>query len=103
MLHSPLASRTGAAYANGDINRAFLVEVKSHLRDEAIGQLKTKLNRFRDFFPGHGDKQLYGLLAAVDWPPALKAQAIGEGLYVARIHDDVFDLEVEPDFQPRAF
>jgi hypothetical protein len=79
------------------------VEVKSHLRDEAIGQLKTKLNRFRDFFPGHGDKQLYGLLAAVDWPPALKAQAIGEGLYVARIHDDVFDLEVEPDFQPRAF
>jgi hypothetical protein len=39
----------------------------------------------------------------VDWPPALKAQAIGEGLYVARIHDDVFDLEVEQDFQPKAF
>jgi hypothetical protein len=34
----------------------------------------------------------YGILAAVDWPPAVKVQAITEGLYVARIHDDVFDL-----------
>ena len=91
------------AYANGDINAAFLVEVKSHPREEAITQLKITLSRFRDFFPEHRDKQLYGILAAVDWPPALKAQAIGEGLYVARIHDDVFDLEVEQDFQPKAF
>jgi hypothetical protein len=91
------------AYANGEVNRAFLVEVKSHPREEAITQLKTTLSRFRDFFPEHRDKQLYGILAAVDWPPALKAQAIGEGLYVARIHEDVFDLEVEQDFQPRVF
>jgi uncharacterized protein YjaG (DUF416 family) len=91
------------AYANGDINRAFLVEVKSHPREEAITQLKTTLSRFRDFFPEHRDKQLYGILAAVDWSDAVKAQAIAEGLYVARIHDDVFDLEVAPDFQPRAF
>jgi hypothetical protein len=84
------------AYANGDINRAFLVEVKSHPREEAITQLKTTLSRFRDFFPEHRDKQLYGILAAVDWSDAVKAQAIAEGLYVARIHDDVFDLEVAP-------
>ncbi|HEY9751861.1 MAG TPA: DUF3782 domain-containing protein [Coleofasciculaceae cyanobacterium] len=91
------------AYANGDINAAFLVEVKSHPREEAITQLKTTLNRFRDFFPEHRDKHLYGILAAVDWAYAVKAQAISEGLYVARIHDDVFDLEVDQDFQPRAF
>ncbi|MFM6128330.1 MAG: hypothetical protein ACKPBV_06225 [Sphaerospermopsis kisseleviana] len=91
------------AYVNGDINRAFLVEVKSHPWEEAISQLKTTLSRFRDFFPEHGDKQLYGILATVDWSEAVKAQAIAEGLYVARIHDDVFDLEVAPDFQPRAF
>jgi hypothetical protein len=90
-------------YANGDINRAFLVEVKSHPREEAITQLKTTLSRFRDFFPEHGDKQLYGILAAVDWSDAVKAQAMAEGLYVARIHDDVFDLEVDQDFQPRVF
>jgi hypothetical protein len=56
------------------------VEVKSHPRDEPIGQLKTKLNRFRDFFSGHGDKQLYGLLAAVDGFDAVMHQAIAEGL-----------------------
>jgi len=39
-----------------------------------------KLNRFRDFFSGHGDKQLYGLLAAVDWSDAVKLQAMAEGL-----------------------
>ncbi|MBU6230183.1 MAG: DUF3782 domain-containing protein, partial [Cyanobacteria bacterium REEB459] len=77
------------AYANGDINRAFLVEVKSHPREEAIAQLRTTLSRFREFFPEHRDKQLYGILAAVDWSEAVKAQAIAEGLYVARIHDDV--------------
>ena len=91
------------AYANGDINAAFLVEVKSHPREEAITQLKITLSQFRDFFPEHRDKQLYGILAAVDWSYPVKAQAIAEGLYVARIHDDVFDLEVEQDFQPRAF
>ena len=91
------------AYANGEVNAAFLVEVKSHPREEAITQLKTTLSRFRDFFPDQRGKQLYGILAAVDWPPAIKAQAIAEGLYVARIHDDVFDLEVGQDFQPRAF
>jgi len=91
------------AYANGDINRAFLVEVKSDPREEAITQIKTTLSRLRDFFAEHRDKQLYGILAAVDWSEAVKAQAIAEGLYVARIHDDVFDLEVALDFQPRAF
>jgi hypothetical protein len=39
----------------------------------------------------------------VDWSDAVKAQAMAEGLYVARIHDDVFDLEVDQDFQPRVF
>ena len=91
------------AYANGDINAAFVVEVKSHPRQEAIDQLKTILSQFRDFFPEHQGKQLYGILAAVDWSNTVKAQAMAAGLYVARIHDDVFDLEVDQDFQPRAF
>ena len=45
-----------------------------------MGQLKTKLNRFRDFFPGHGDKQFYGILAAVDGSDAVKLQAMAEDL-----------------------
>lgn len=42
------------AYANGEINTAYIVEVKSHVREEAIEQLKNTLERFRYFFPERG-------------------------------------------------
>lgn len=44
------------AYANSDVNEAYIVEVKSHARDEAIEQLRKILERFRRFFPEHKDK-----------------------------------------------
>ncbi|NJL47716.1 MAG: DUF3782 domain-containing protein [Leptolyngbyaceae cyanobacterium SM2_5_2] len=91
------------AYANGSTNAAYVVEVKSHPRQESITQLKALLERFRDFFPEHGDKALYGILAAVDLSEALRVQALREGLYVARIHDEVFELDVPEDFQPQVF
>jgi hypothetical protein len=91
------------AYANGPVNAAYIVEVKSHAREESIAQLKTLLHRFRDFFPEHHDKQLYGILAAVDLSTSLREKALQEGLYVARIHDKVFTLDTPENFQPRAF
>ena len=91
------------AYANGEINAAYLVEVKSHLREEAIGQLRTLLKQFRDFFPEHRDKRLFGILATVDSSAALRERALREGFYVARIHDSVFELDVPADFRPKAF
>ncbi len=91
------------AYANGSVNQAYIVEVKSHAREAAIPQLKTQLRRFREFFPEHRDKQVYGILAAVDMSEALRDQALREGLYVARIHDEVFELDTPDGFQPMAF
>ena len=91
------------AYANGPVNAAYIVEVKSHAREESIAQLKTLLHRFRDFFPEHRDKQLYGILAAVDLSASLREKALQEGLYVAHIHDKVFTLDIPENFQPRAF
>jgi len=91
------------AYANGPINKAFIVEVKSHAREESITQLKNQLQRFRDFFPEHGEKEIYGILAAVDLSDALREQALREGLYVARIHDEVFELDIPDNFQPVVF
>jgi len=91
------------AYANGEINAAYVVEVKSHLREEAIAQLRNLLESFREFFPEHRDKRLYGILAAVDCSEALRERALREGFYVARIHDNVFELNVPDDFQPKVF
>jgi hypothetical protein len=91
------------AYANSQINQVYLVEVKSHPREESIAQIKRLLSRFRDYFPEHKDKAVFGILAAVDISPELREQALREGLYVARIHDNVFEMDTPDDFQPKAY
>ena len=91
------------AYTNGDINRAIVVEVKSHAREESITQLVNLLSRFRHFFPEHQNKQVYGILAAVDMSAQLREKALQAGLYVARIQDEVFELDTPPSFNPRAW
>jgi len=91
------------AYANGSINQVFVVEVKSHPREESITQIKTLLERFRNYFPEHKEKTVFGLLAAVDISPILRERALREGLYVARIHDSVFEMDTPDDFKPKAY
>ncbi len=91
------------AYTNGELNIAYIVEVKSHAREESITQLKSILQRFRRFFPEHKDKKLYGILASVDLSPELREKILQEGFYVARIHDQVFELDIPDNFQPRPY
>lgn len=91
------------AYANSEVNEAYVVEVKSHAREEAIEQLHAILERFRRFFPEHKDKAVYGILAAVDLSPELKERILKAGFYVARIHDQVFELDVPANFKPKAY
>jgi hypothetical protein len=91
------------AYTNGELNTAYIVEVKSHAREESISQLKSILQRFRSFFPEHKDKKLYGILAAVHLSPELREKILQEGFYVARIHDQVFELDIPDNFQPRLY
>ena len=91
------------AYTNGNLNIAYIVEVKSHAREDSITQLKSILQRFRTFFPEHKDKQLYGILAAVDMSPELREKTLQAGFYVARIHDEVFELDTPENFQPQSY
>ena len=91
------------AYTNGELNTAYIVEVKSHAKEESITQLKSILQRFRRFFSEHKDKKLYGILAAVDLSPGLREKILQEGFYVARIHDQVFELDIPDNFQPQTY
>lgn len=91
------------SYANSAVNAAYVVEVKSHAREESIEQLRTILRRFRQFFPEHADKTVYGILAAVEISPSLRDKALKAGLYVARIHESVFELDVPAGFQAQAY
>ncbi|TRV19081.1 MAG: DUF3782 domain-containing protein [Microcystis wesenbergii Mw_MB_S_20031200_S109D] len=91
------------AYSNGELNTAYIVEVKSHAKEDSITQLKSILQRFRRFFPEQKDKKLYGILAAVDLSPELREKILQEGLYVARIHDQVFELDIPDNFPPQTY
>ena len=91
------------AYANGELNTAYIVEVKSHAREDSITQLKSILQRFRNFFPEHKNKRLYGILASVDLSNELREKILKEGLYVARIHDQVFELDIPNNFQAQSY
>ena len=91
------------AYTNGNLNTAYIVEVKSHAREDSITQLKSFLQRFRVFFPEHKNKQLHGILAAVDMSPELRQKTLQEGFYVARIHDQVFELDTPENFHPQGY
>jgi hypothetical protein len=91
------------AYANGDINEAYVVEVKSHLREEGILQLQKLMDDFNLLFPEHHNKKAYGILAAVDMSPELKQRVLDLGFYAAKIKDDVFSLDVPENFQAKAY
>jgi hypothetical protein len=91
------------AYSNGTTQKAMIVEVKSHLREEHIDRMLTLLSTAKQFLPEHTDKAFYGILAVVDSPAQLKTRAIEQGIYYAEIHDDTFELKVPDSFQARAF
>ncbi|MDP2902518.1 MAG: DUF3782 domain-containing protein [Methylovulum sp.] len=91
------------AYANSAINEVYVVEVKSHLREEAITQLNSLMANFKTLFPEHKDKKLYGIIAAVDMSEALKQRVLAAGFYMARIQDETFSLDVPDAFQAKCF
>ena len=91
------------AYSNTDVNKVFVVEVKSHLREEGLEQILQVLRVFFDFFPEHKDKTLHGILATVDAPENLLRKVREAGIYTAQIRDDNFLLTVPKSFKPTPF
>ena len=91
----------GHAGAAGD--EVYLAEIKSQLREDGIHQILEHLRRFPQAFPEHRGKRVFGILAAVTIPDHLRLQALKQGLYLATIKDDVFELSTPEDFVPRAF
>ncbi len=66
-------------------------------------QILKHLRSFAEFFPTYRGKTLYGMLVAVDVPEELEKRVLKQGIYLAKIHDDVFDLVLPEGFEPRGF
>ena len=91
------------AYNNGKSNVAYIVEIKSHLREDDLQQMFDILRRFPEFFVEHADKQLYGILAAVNIPNSMRTRVLKSGIYLANIHDDSFKLQLPDNFKAKNF
>lgn len=88
---------------NGDVNAAVIVEVKSHLKKRDIQQILKTIERFRRLHPEHANKKLYGIIACVSGSKEQREEAQQAGLFVASIHDEVFELKTPAYFTPRDF
>ncbi|MCP4660876.1 MAG: DUF3782 domain-containing protein, partial [bacterium] len=91
------------AHAGDELDEVYLAEIKSTLRQDGIDQLLDHLRRFPRFLPEHRGKKLFGVLAALEIPDELRSKALKEGLYLATMREDVFEIVPPDDFAPRAF
>ena len=89
------------AWANGQVNLAIVVEVKSRVRREAIAQLEGQLDMLPQMLPELANKSRIGILAGVDWDAGVREQAQAAGLYTASIHDEIFALTTPEEFAPK--
>ena len=84
-------------------DEVYLAEIKSRLREDGIDQILEHLRRFPQAFPEHRGKKLFGILAAVTIPENVRVQALKQGLFLATVKDNVFELATPDDFVPRPF
>ena len=89
------------AWSEGEVNTVIVVEIKSRVWREAVGQTVRQVQTLFDLAPIHIGKTRVGILAGVDWDPGVAEEAWRAGLYTARIHDEIFDLTVPEGFSPR--
>ena len=90
-------------YENSTVNTAVVVEIKSHLRDDSVEQIERIMEDFPRFFPDHADKKLYGIIACVHAPDNIKNLLRKKGIYLAVLHDDIFQLYDFKNFTPKDF
>ena len=90
-------------YERGNIKTAVIVQINSYLRENTVEQLEETIAKFPRFFPDHADKKLYGIIACVHAPDNIKNLLRKKGIYLAVLHDEVFELHDFKNFTPKDF
>ncbi|MBM2816498.1 MAG: hypothetical protein HW421_3260 [Ignavibacteria bacterium] len=96
---------------NGDIleidmlgiaeDATYIIEIKSHFRDEAIEQIIREAAQFRKFSKYSKDKKIFCFLAATHYKDEEQKKVLNEGIYFISISDDVAKLKVPKNFKPK--
>jgi hypothetical protein len=88
---------------NGSRNEAYIVEVKSNLRSEAIKQMMGILEKFRRIFPEYATMKLYGVIAAAEASTEALQEAQQAGFYAVTFENDLMQFHDENGFMPKAY
>jgi hypothetical protein len=68
----------------------YVVQIENQLCEEAFERMRSALAGFHQFFPEHADKQVHGILAAVNVSDEVGERVLREGFFLARIHGGQF-------------
>lgn len=80
-----------------------VVEVKTTLRPEDVGRFRSKLGRFKEWWPEYHDRRVYGAMAYLQASDDVARQAEGQGFFVIRATGDSASIVNAEDFEPRVF
>jgi hypothetical protein len=88
---------------NGSRNEAYIVEIKSHLRSDALEQMRSTLGRFRSIFTEYRQMKLYGVIVAGDASAEALHEARQAGFYVISFDDNIMHFHDGDGFVPKAY
>ena len=91
------------AYSASKGNEAIIVEVRKHLKERDLERMLQLLGDFSQFFPEHRDKRLFGVLACADAPDYLEQRVLQSGIYLAKIHEETFRIQVPEGFVAKSY
>ena len=107
LAHQTLARRGGESYevdilaVNGE--EIVVVEVKTTLRPEDVRRFRSKLGRFKEWWPEYRDRTVYGAMAFLQAADGVALHAERQGFFVIRATGDSASIVNAEDFEPRVF
>ncbi len=80
-----------------------LIECKSKLSEEHVGDHLERLSKFRKYFPEYADKRVMGAVAAMVIPESIERYACKKGLFVLAQSGEVITILNDENFEPAYF
>ncbi len=80
-----------------------LIECKSKLSEEHVGDHLERLSKFKKYFPEYADKRVMGAVAAMVIPESVEKYACKKGLFVMTQSGEVMTILNDENFTPAYF
>ena len=80
-----------------------VVEVKTTLRPDDVRRFRSKLGRFKEWWPEYRDRKVYGAMAFLQSSDDVVLHAERQGFFVIRATGDSASIVNAEDFEPRVF